>query len=123
MLETVPYNPQFFFNLVTWLAQELTAAPDLPAPHAQIVSIVPNPFNPRTTITFSANRRGVLHIAVHDLTGKRLAELAAGTYDAGTHTVTWDGCDAAAEPLPSGVYLVRLVSDDQAQSRKLMLIR
>ncbi len=123
MLETEPYSPQFFFNLVTWLAQELTAAPELPAPHTHIVSIVPNPFNPRTTITFKAARRGPLHIAIHDLTGKRLAELATGTYDAGTYTVTWDGCDAAAKPLPSGVYLVRLVSDEHAESRKLMLIR
>jgi hypothetical protein len=108
---------------VAWTAQAATSAPDLPPAPARIVSVIPNPFNPRATVTFRALDRVPLRIAVYDLAGRFVQEIAAGVYDEGIYTATWDGEDAAQNAQPSGVYLVRLVSGEHKQSYKAMLVR
>ena len=90
---------------------------------ARLIGIFPNPFNPRTTITFSLERDVWAEIAVFDLTGKQISVLANRTYDAGSHSIVWQGKDAMGRAVPSGTYVVRLAADSGAQARKVMLIR
>ncbi|MBC8278527.1 MAG: FG-GAP repeat protein [FCB group bacterium] len=82
----------------------------------------PNPFNPATTITFSLAREGEVKLDVFDITGRPVAVLHAtplqGRYSAGTHSVVWD-----AEGLSSGIYFVRLQTDEGVQSQKLLLLK
>jgi hypothetical protein len=68
----------------------------------------PNPLNPSTTIAFTLGRAQELTVSIHDVRGRRIAELARGGFDAGRHTLTWTGEDHAGRPVASGVYLVRL---------------
>ena len=68
----------------------------------------PNPFNPSTTIVFDVGRTRELGLSIHDLRGRRVADLARGVFTAGRHTVPWQGRDGAGRAVPSGVYLVRL---------------
>jgi hypothetical protein len=42
---------------------------------------------------------------------------------AGEHTLTWRGVDDGGRALPSGVYVVRLVTASGAASLKLNLVR
>jgi hypothetical protein len=64
----------------------------------------PNPFNPRTVVVFSLREAGPVNLAVYDLAGRRVRELAAGTYAAGRHEVVWDGCDDRGRAVSAGVY-------------------
>ena len=59
-----------------------------------LVRFHPNPFKPRTTVTFSLERNEWTSVSIYDLTGKRVAVLADGIHRAGTHTLTWHGLDA-----------------------------
>jgi hypothetical protein len=68
----------------------------------------PNPLNPSTTIAFTLGRAQELTVSIHDVRGRRVAELARGAFAAGRHTVTWTGEDRDGRPVASGVYLVRL---------------
>jgi len=102
-----------------------TGAPDpqeLPT-RRFLLSAAPNPFNPRTTISYDLPRAAQVSLAIYDLTGYRLTVLADRTFAAGTHTVTWNGRDSRGRAMPSGTYIVRLETDSGVEARKLMLVR
>ncbi len=65
----------------------------------------PNPFNPQTTIRFSVPESAQVRLAVYDVLGRQVRVLIDGTREAGTHEVVFEAGD-----LPSGTYLVRLVT-------------
>jgi len=57
------------------------------------------------------------------VSGRRVRSLADGALPGGTLTSRWDGRDDAGDPLPSGVYLVRLMTRDATASSKIVLLR
>jgi Right handed beta helix region/Secretion system C-terminal sorting domain len=79
----------------------------------------PNPFNPTTTIRVSLSQSSELNVAVFNIAGQQVVELASSTYSAGSHTLTFD-----ASNLGSGLYFVRATVHGQMdQTQKLMLVR
>jgi glucose/arabinose dehydrogenase len=83
----------------------------------------PNPFNSETAIRFELPQRGEIELAVYNLGGQRVATLATGTWEAGSHLVRWGGRDAQGRSLASGVYLCQLKGESRTQVRKLLLLR
>jgi hypothetical protein len=84
---------------------------------------VPNPFNPATAIRFDVAQRGPVELRIYDITGRVVRTLVRATLAADRHQKVWDGADDAGRPLPSGVYVCRLVTSDETTSRKLTLVR
>jgi hypothetical protein len=83
----------------------------------------PNPFNPSTRITFTLPATSVTKISVYNLLSQEIAVLAEGTFQAGTHEVTWNGCDRFGNHMPSGVYLYQMKTGDRTQARKMLLLK
>lgn len=83
----------------------------------------PNPFNPRTTITFSLDRSQRTEVAVFDLTGKRIALLASRTHGAGVHTVEWNGRNSQGRDMAAGIYIVRMETESGVIGQKIALVR
>lgn len=75
---------------------------------ARFDSIVPNPFNPSTKISFSVPVASKIELAIFDSRGRRVNTLVAGPMEAGEHAITWTGQDGEGSPVSSGVYYVRL---------------
>ena len=71
-------------------------------------SIVPNPFNPSTKISFAVPTSGPIELAIFDSRGRRVNTLVSGAMEAGDHSVVWTGLDGEGSPVSSGVYYVRL---------------
>jgi outer membrane protein assembly factor BamB len=69
---------------------------------------VPNPFNPYTVISYQLAEARQVELSVYDITGRRIASLANGYHQAGTHQVAWDGTDATGTAVGSGSYLYAL---------------
>jgi len=65
----------------------------------------PNPFNPETTLRFEVPASAHVKLVVYDLLGRQVRVLVDGTREAGTHEVIFE-----ASNLPSGTYLVQLVT-------------
>jgi hypothetical protein len=72
-------------------------------------------------LTFTLAHPAHTELAVHDLTGRRVAALYAGWSDAGEHDVTWDGRDAGGHPCARGVYFVRLRAGGEQAVRRIVL--
>ena len=94
-----------------------------PLSHTRIERVHPNPFNPGTTVTFSLARGGQVDLAVYDASGRRVATLAARPFAAGEHAVAWDGRDASGRAAASGMYLLRLATDETVLSTKIVMLR
>ncbi len=95
-------------------------------PHGfQLEQNAPNPFNPRTTITFSVPE-GVdteVELDVFTLRGEKVRTLYSGRGNPGKRTVSWDGADDNGYALPSGMYLYRLTSEGRSRTRKMILAK
>jgi hypothetical protein len=83
----------------------------------------PNPFNPVTEICFELPHRSDVDLTVYDVDGRRVRTLVAGTLSAGAKRITWDGRDAGANPVSSGVYFYTLRTRSQTISKKMTLLK
>lgn len=83
----------------------------------------PNPFNHRTLIQFTMPTPGEVELVLYNLLGQRVATIARGAHEAGTHIVAWDGRDEFGHDLASGVYLYRIQTGESARTRRLLLLR
>jgi len=90
---------------------------------AHLAPVRPNPFNPRTVIEFSVTRAQKVSLAVYDVRGRLVRTLVSGRLAAGDHSVTWQGHDDRGDGVASGTYLCRLVTEDGALQRKMLLTR
>jgi hypothetical protein len=84
----------------------------------------PNPFNPATTVAYKLTRGSWVKLAVFDLNGREVKQLALGIQAEGIHQAVWDGTDQAWQAVPAGVYLAKLnVGAKLSASIKMLLIR
>ncbi len=103
---------------------DMTAVPTADLPRAYAVTrVVPNPFNPSTTIHYAAPRDGQLNLNVYDLRGRLVRRLVEGSVPAGQHQAVWDGRDERGLGVATGVYLVRLRAGEQVSTLKIMLAK
>lgn len=83
----------------------------------------PNPFNPKTRIKYDMTRRGHVRLTVYNILGQEVISLVDEIKSAGSHRVDWNGTDADGNPVAGGVYFYRITSDDQAETRKMLLLK
>jgi hypothetical protein len=83
----------------------------------------PNPFNPMTAVAFSVPGAAHVDLAVYDISGRRVATLAARTFDGGNHEVVWNGTNDAGERVASGIYFCRLTAMGEERSAKMVLLK
>lgn len=78
----------------------------------------PNPFNPSTKISFSLPKSSIVKLVVYDITGKEIQALVNENLRAGVYEYEWNGIE-----LPSGVYFYRLLTDNYAETKKMILVK
>jgi flagellar hook assembly protein FlgD len=64
-----------------------------------------------------------VRVAIYDMQGRVVRSLADGPLGAGAHSLTWDGLDATARPVPGGMYFARVETNAGAQTRKIAMLR
>ena len=66
---------------------------------------------------------GKIGIKIYDLTGKLIYDLVNDFYLAGSYTSQWDAVDQQGSPVPSGIYIYQLRSNDIIHTKKMLLLR
>jgi len=84
---------------------------------------VPNPFNPRVTISFSVGIRENVELSIYDLSGRCINRLVSQEFEVGRYTRIWDGRSDSGSMMPAGVYLVRIKCDTATESKKITLLK
>ena len=83
----------------------------------------PNPARSASVIRFILPRPGLVGLGAFDVKGRLVEALARKQLPPGEHAVTWDLRDAAGDPLPVGLYFVRLDFEGRARVRRLAVVR
>jgi len=105
--------------------QALSEVPgSVPAAVTSLGLAHPNPFNPKTTISFSLERAGAAKIEVFAIDGSLVSTLADRTFSAGPQQVTWSGTDRSGRKVASGTYYYRLTTANGfSRSGSMVLIK
>ena len=77
----------------------------------------PNPFRASTTIGVELPEATDVLLEVYNLLGQRIATVADGLYEAGSHTFSFDARD-----LPSGTYIYRIVTPESSVARRMVVL-
>ncbi|MCF7809962.1 S8 family serine peptidase [bacterium] len=110
---------EYIFNIELTVQQNYVVDDRIDTPSEfGIISIYPNPFNSSTCIVYNLNGSGFTRLQIFDLTGRKVATLVESYRNVGTYDAIWN-----AEDIPSGLYFVRLKTQDKERFRKLLLIR
>lgn len=84
----------------------------------------PNPARSGATLIFRLPAEGRASVAVCDVSGRLVREVASDRFGAGEHRVQWDLRDASGTPVAPGVYFVRLrAGAGEPLTRSLTVVR
>ncbi len=92
---------------------------DIPIP--QVFSLsqnYPNPFNAATVIRYALPELAHVKIEIYDILGRRTETLIDMKQQAGYHQITWN-----ADERSSGIYVYRIEAGNNAETRKMLLLR
>jgi len=78
----------------------------------------PNPFNPSTTINYSIAIFSAVNISIYSINGGLIQTLVNSPQQPGQYAVQWN-----ASNFPSGLYFVKLISEDKVAEQKVLLIK
>lgn len=87
---------------------------------------VPNPAGSGTTLSYAIpkEREGKgMRLEVYDAAGRLVRTLLRGTAKAGVGSINWDGRDNQGKPATAGVYFCRFAVGDQAETRRVIVMR
>lgn len=83
----------------------------------------PNPLTKSTAVRYSVPVSGRVRLTVHDVRGRTVKVLVDESRKAGTHTVSWSGCDATGAEVAPGIYFMRLETSAGARTERVTVIK
>ena len=83
----------------------------------------PNPFNPKTTISYFINHEGVVIINIYDINGKVIKKVDHGFRTTGFNNYKWNSLNNSNELVPSGLYFYTVESNGNIRSGKMLLTK
>jgi predicted secreted hydrolase len=89
----------------------------------ELLQNYPNPFNPETKILFQLPEASQVVMKVYNTRGQEIRLLVDAQYEAGFHSLRWDGRDNYGISVTSGIYLYRIQAGSFSQARKVTLLR
>lgn len=84
----------------------------------KLYSCYPNPFNPKTKISYDLAKSGTVNITVFNSNGQLIQTLINTIQSAGHHEIQWDASDFS-----SGIYFYKIQSENFSAVQKMMLIK
>ena len=84
----------------------------------------PNPFATLTKIPFALAKESQVRLEILDVQGRLVRTLLDEKLRGGVHSQEWDGRDELGAQVPNGLYLYRLVVDNEPRFvRKTLRVR
>jgi parallel beta-helix repeat protein len=99
-----------------------TEVADLPTAY-RLAGNFPNPFNPKTSISFDLPESQFVKLVVFAADGRRVTTLLNEQVAAGRHVAVWEGHDDDGRSVASGVYFARIQAGPLAETRKMLLMK
>ena len=111
------YFPGMHDTAVKAAYEAVTAVEDVISPDFELRNY-PNPFNSNTTISFNLGKASHVNLSVYDISGRRVELLINENRLAGLHEVQF-----APSSGSSNIYFIRLTTEDNTVTRKMMMLK
>lgn len=110
------YEAIYYFNNTL----ESTPADERGAEFSNAISMsaCPNPFNSVTTFTIDVQSEQYVEMSIYNIMGQRVSTLFANYLSMGRHRIMYN-----ADGLSSGIYIMRLVSQDIVKNIRITLLK
>jgi hypothetical protein len=117
-------NELFNLDIVTSISPDPDPIPDVPPVFAtKLWPCHPNPFNPQTTLSYDLHEPGMVNLSIFDAKGRLVAVIVDQPQGAGQHQEVWNGYNDNGAAAPSGVYYLKLVSNNVEQTQNMLLLK
>ncbi len=83
----------------------------------------PNPFNSSTVIRFQLSASSNVTLKIFNLLGQEIKNLITEKLTPGNYEIIWNGTDESGLQAASGIYLYRLIVNNQPATKKSLLLR
>lgn len=83
----------------------------------------PNPFNPKTNISFQVAKEAVVMVEIYNVKGQKVKELLNQKTAPGRYNLEWNGTNQENASVGSGVYFIRLKTDQSDLKKKVLLLK
>ncbi|MCD4819773.1 MAG: T9SS type A sorting domain-containing protein [Candidatus Cloacimonetes bacterium] len=92
---------------------------------SKLENIYPNPFNPTTTISFSLTEKDTKNakIEIYNLKGQKIKKLEIRNDKLGINKVVWNGKDEQGSNVSSGIYFIKMKTDNYEAIKKAILMK
>lgn len=97
------------------------AAKEYPVPF-KLYGNFPNPFNPRTRISYSLDSAAQVTISIYNILGQHVQTINQGFREPGFYTAVWDGKDESGKVNSAGVYLYKLSAGERFLTSKMLMV-
>ena len=105
------------FEAVTVSLSGVSGSPELPVEFS-LSQNYPNPFNPTTSIAYGLPSAQHVNLTVYNVLGQTVVTLVDGQQEAGNHLVDWEASEHS-----SGVYFYRLTTEQNTETKKMLLLK
>lgn len=89
----------------------------------ELLPVFPNPFGTSSTIRYALPQPTHVTVRVFNVAGNLVAVLTDRTQSEGFHSLVWDGHGMQGNPLPNGLYFVRMQAGETSLGRTVVLVR
>jgi Zn-dependent metalloprotease len=84
---------------------------------------VPEPFRDQALVRFGLPRSTSVDLAVYSVEGRIVRRLASGSMPAGTWERAWNGTDESGDRVPSGLYFLKLATQEGTFTQRITFVR
>ncbi len=116
-------------NITSMSVTDVTISADTGVGDVPVASLTlaapatPNPATAGASMRFSLGAKARVVADVFDVRGRRVAGLLDAEVEPGVQSLTWDTRDASGRSVPGGVYFIRIASETEMLSEKLVVLR
>jgi flagellar hook assembly protein FlgD len=102
---------EHFSTIVVKQKSDVTVADKRVDSGDETLRIYPNPFNTSTKIRYHLTNETFVNIAVYNMFGQKVKQLAEEIQPSGTHSNSWNGTNNSGSKVPNGIYFCRMLKD------------
>jgi hypothetical protein len=123
-LITEPVSNYFEFTYGDMLVYDKSYGAKIQFPESfTLYQNFPNPFTNETKIRFDLTAESQVSVDIFNILGQSVKTLFAGRLSGGQKTITWNGRYDNGVKCPSGVYIIRVITDGKTSVKKAVLIK
>jgi len=83
----------------------------------------PNPFNPKTTISFTISGDENVALDIFNIKGQLVKSFGKQMYQTGSHSLVWDGKNNSGSYVGSGIYFYKIKAGNLEKTGKMLMLK